>query len=340
VSEPASTVAEVQLGDRARVAIWEVGEPLPAAVADDSRKHLSPAARAEIKDLMRPDPWHFVFQVVLTWGTIVAVVALAEYLQSVWATALAVVVVATRMNVLGLLMHEQAHRIGFRSRFGDYFCNFTCACPLLLTVEGYRRVHLTHHQCYFTPADPDYRRKQGRDWTFPKRVWELAKLFLLDLSLVSLVRTIRSKGGDGFEGSRNGRLPLWVRLLYYAAWAAFLTWAQLWVVFLIYWLLPLATVLQLIVRWGAICEHKYNLIDPSLGESTPIIEPRWWERLLLPNLNFTLHVYHHYYPVIPYAKLPRVHEIFRREGLVNEANVFRGYWPYLRLLLGKPKTSG
>ena len=34
------------------------------------------------------------------------------------------------------------------------------------------------------------------------------------------------------------------------------TWFNAWAEFLIFWLLPLATVLQVIVRWGAICEHK------------------------------------------------------------------------------------
>jgi fatty acid desaturase len=335
-----TSLVEEQAGGRA-VAIYQVGEPLPQAVAGDARKRLSPQAREQIKLLMRPDPGHFLLQAILAWTLIIAAIVLAEYAQRAWVTALVVVFIATRQNILGLLMHEQCHRIGFRSRLGDYFCNFTCACPLLITLEGYRRVHLAHHQCYFTPADPDYRRKQGREWTFPKRVLGLLKLFLQDLTLLSLVKTLRGKqAGKNVPAYWGGAMPVLVRLAYYALWAALLTWMGWWPEFLLYWFLPLATVLQVIVRWGAICEHKYNLIDPTLEESTPIIEPQWWERILLPNLNFTLHVYHHLYPVVPYSKLPRVHEIFRREGLLNEANVFRGYGAYLRFILGKARRAG
>jgi fatty acid desaturase len=71
-----------------------------------------------------------------------------------------------------------------------------------------------------------------------------------------------------------------------------------------------------------------------VAESTPIIIPRWWERLLLPNLNFTYHIYHHWYPRIPFIYLTDVHAIFDREGLVENKNVFHGYVPYLRYLLG------
>lgn len=60
-----------------------------------------------------------------------------------------------------------------------------------------------------------------------------------------------------------------------------------WAVVVLYWVVPLLTVTQALVRWGALCEHKYNLDRPSVAESSPIIVVRWWERLLLPNLNFS-----------------------------------------------------
>jgi len=90
-----------------------------------------------------------------------------------------------------------------------------------------------------------------------------------------------------------------------------------------------------IVRWGAICEHRYNLIDPSIQESTPLIQPRWWEALLLPNLNFNLHVYHHWYPTVPFRNLPRIHRIFVANGLVDRSRVFDGYVDYLMFLVAK-----
>ena len=97
-------------------------------------------------------------------------------------------------------------------------------------------------------------------------------------------------------------------------------------------MLPLLTVFQIIIRWGALCEHKYNLPDAALEESTPVIKLSWWEKLLLPNLNFHLHLYHHYYSNVSWSNLPKLHEVFCEEGLVNEANIFNGYGAFFRAL--------
>ena len=58
----------------------------------------------------------------------------------------------------------------------------------------------------------------------------------------------------------------------------------------------------------------------------------WWERLLLPNLNFAMHPYHHFFPGVSFSRLPKVHAIFEREGLIDERHVFRGYAAYLRYI--------
>jgi fatty acid desaturase len=125
--------------------------------------------------------------------------------------------------------------------------------------------------------------------------------------------------------------------------AAVLTYAGMWEVFLVYWVLPLVTVLPVIVRLGAITEHIYDLPGASVIESSPLMLQKWWEKLLLPNLNFSLHPYHHYYPGVACLNLPKVHTVFARENLVNEKNVFHGYWDYLKYLQrpqGKATVAG
>jgi fatty acid desaturase len=320
--------------------IHEVGEPLPSAVVRGARTRLSPQARQEIGRLMRPDPARFLLELVFTWGAIVGTVVLAQWVHSYWLIVPAVCFIATRQNILALLMHEQCHRIGFRSRLGDYLCNLTSAYPLLMSVEGYRKIHLAHHRSYFTDKDPDFRRKQGEEWTFPQPGSRLLGTLLVALSGLGALAFFKGKQARQAPGaSRSPSAPAWVRLTYYAALAGLLTWLHAWPIFLLYWVLPMMTVLQVIARWGAICEHRYNLIRPSIEESTPIIEPSWWESQLLPNLNFTLHIYHHWYPAIPHSKLPQVHRIFRREGLINEENIFRGFRAYVRFLLRPPAAA-
>jgi fatty acid desaturase len=123
-----------------------------------------------------------------------------------------------------------------------------------------------------------------------------------------------------------------IRPLYYISWAILFFYFQIWHLFLLYWFLPFISFFQLIVRWGAICEHKYNVPSTDLVETTPIIILSWWERLLLPNLNFSYHLYHHFSPGISWSNLPKVHAIYAREGLVKDENVFHGYADYFRYL--------
>lgn len=313
--------------------IVEIGEPLPPAIEGESDR-LSPEGKASIRDMMGSDPTGYIATLATTWISIAAAIALAAWADQFLVGAAVVIFVGTRQNILGLLIHEQSHRLGLQSKSGDHVANLFAAFPLLITLEGYRRVHLKHHKFFFTDDDPDYARKQGKEWTFPQKARHFVLTLLKDAVGLNIARNFKGKRVE--ESGREHRgTPAWVRLALYAFVGLALSWAGWagWKLFLLYWLLPLLTVMQVIVRFGAICEHKYNLIHPTMAQATPMIQPRWWERLLLPNLNFTLHIYHHWYPAIPFRKLPQVHRLFQREGLVNEANMFRGYVAFLRYLL-------
>jgi len=85
--------------------------PLLAPVAGDHHA-LSPAARDEVLALVRPRPLRFLTRLVLTWATIVAVIVIAVRADSGPVTVAAIVAVATRQIVLGLLIHEQVHDLG------------------------------------------------------------------------------------------------------------------------------------------------------------------------------------------------------------------------------------
>ena len=300
------------------------------------KEMLSKAALAEVAALNGPRPFVFTLKLLSAWAVIVGAITLATYIDTAWATILAIIIVATRQNVLGLLVHEQAHLLGYKGRFGDLLVNLFAAYPMLvLTVEGYAQVHLAHHRDFFSDKDPDFLRKSGVEWSFPKSGRELAKLFLTDALGLNLVKLIQGKKGSEatLPFARRYRIPRWVRPLYYLVVASLLTLAHAWVLFLIFWLLPMLTVFQLMVRWGAICEHKYNLPGAAVEVSTPLILLTWWERLLVPNLNFGMHPYHHYFPGVSFSRLPIVHEIYCREGLVNHQNVFMGYRAYLKAIV-------
>ena len=318
-----------------RVEIFKIGEGLPPAILLKPSE-IPERVKTQIRWLMKPDPTRFFIHMTLAWVVIFSAIGIAEHFQKLWLTVLMLLVVATRQNVLGLLVHEQVHLLGVRSRgWADIVTNCFCAYPLFISVESYGNVHLSHHRFFFTDKDPDYHRKQGEEWTFPQQVKLFLTTLFMDVTGLSLRKFIRGKRdahGLGVELIKKPAALKWLRIGYYVGLSAVLTYTQCWSLFLFYWILPLATALQAIVRWGAIAEHKYNLLDPTVAEATPLIEPKWWEKLLLPNLNFSLHIYHHYWPSIPASNLPIVHKIFKREGLLEEQNVFHGNWDYLKFL--------
>ena len=315
---------------------------LPAAIKGD-KIALSTAARAKIAGLNGSCPQAFTFQLAWTWTVIIGAIVWAEYVNAPWATVIAIFLVATRQNLLGLLVHEQAHLLGYRGRFGDLVVNCFAAYPLLvLTVEGYAQVHLAHHRDYFNATDPDFQRKSGDEWSIPMRPIDLAKLFLMDLLGINTLKLIRGKQpiAENMAFARRHRVPRWLRPAYFVSVAALLTLSGTWMLFLVYWLLPIVTITQVMVRWGALCEHKYNLLGASVVDSTPLIILSWWERLLLPNLNFAMHPYHHFFPGVSFSRLPTLHAIFEQEGLVEPRQVFHGYLAYLRYITRPPSTHG
>ncbi len=298
------------------------------------KRDLSEQGRARIRELWGPRPLAFLFQALSAWGVIVAAIGVAVYVDRGWATLIAMMIVATRLNVLGLLVHEQAHVLGLKGRYGDLIVNVIAGYPIGISVENYANIHLAHHKFFFTDDDPDFLRKRGDNWTFPMRFLRVAWLLFQDVSGITVVKLLREKNAnEKVHFKRTHPTPKWARAVFYGGLAAVLTWFSAWPIFLIYWVVPLVTMLPLIVRLGAVTEHVYGSRGAGVLETTPLILLRWWEKLLLPNLNFTMHAYHHFYPGISFCNLPKVHAIFRNEGLVDETQAFFGYWAYLRWLM-------
>jgi fatty acid desaturase len=237
--------------------------------------------------------------------------------------------------VLGLLLHEQVHRLGLRNKYGDWIVNVFAVYPLFVTtVEDYAKVHLSHHKYCFTKDDPDFIRKSGEEWTFPKTLGKFLARVVRDLTAMNLIRLIRGKTAPATtEFVRRNPSPGWLRIAFFLVLAVFLTLAGGWKIFLVYWVIPLLTVLQAMVRWVAVSEHQYNIENGSIQETTPLLQLKWWQRILVPDLNFGFHAYHHMHPGISFSHLPKVHAIYRDEGLVDESAIFHGQGAYLKYLI-------
>lgn len=305
---------------------------LPNALLGN-QKNLSPESMKEIRALHGPRIFAFYSQLILAWAIIASVIALAIKLEHIAMTLAAILIIATRQNILALLMHDQSHSLGGKGKLADAIINIFATFPIGMTVEGYSRVHLAHHGHYFTDRDPDFLRKSGKDWSFPMPKTHLLKLLLSDITGFSFIGLLKGKTmKHAVVYDRPYSTSKWLSPIYYISVALLLTYFNAWVPFLIYWVAPLVFVMPLIVRLGAVTEHVYGLENGSVNDTSPLIILSWWEKLLLPNLNFTLHSYHHFYPAISFSNLPKVHAIFEKEHLINKDAIFYGYWAYLKFL--------
>lgn len=311
----------------------QVGRLLPALKGGKER--LSDEQLKQAMALNGPRPLAFLRTALLAWLVIIVSVWAAVASANVLVYAVAIVMIASRMNVFGLLIHDQTH-MGLGGKYGDWIANILCGYPMLgISVEGYSQVHLAHHRDFFKENDPDFIRKSGEEWSFPKTKWEMAKLFLKDLTLINTGKLIKGKkvpGGVQFE--RKNPTPKWIKPVMLVALAIGLTWTGTWLYFLALWIFPLFGVLAAFVRWGAICEHEYNIANVGVLESTPLIVQTWLEKIFVPNLNFGMHPYHHIFPGVSFSELPKLHKIFQDAGLVDEKSVFNGNLSFLKYLLG------
>lgn len=319
----------------------EISHLLPVAVKED-KSRLPRELLEELKPLKTRRPVRFFLELAYCWMVIFGVIAASEYVDHWLATGFALFIVATRQNVLALLTHEQTHCTALKVKPGDLIVNLFATYPMLvLTVEGYAQVHLKHHANYFTKDDPDHQRKSGEEWKYPMNTLKFARILLSDILGLNVIKLIMGKKADSGDTqfARKNNIPRWVRPTYYLALAAILTATGTWGTFLLYWVLPLFTIFQVIVRWGAVCEHQYNRAGASVQATSPLIILNTWERLLLPNLNFTYHIYHHYFPGVSFSQLPKVHDAFVKHGLVDDSAIFYGYRSYLKFLLSPRETN-
>jgi fatty acid desaturase len=308
----------------------------PAVTGGPDR--LSPLARAEIQGLSGHRPLRFLIELAITWAVIAAAIVIGVWADSIVVTILCIVVIGVRQMVLGLLLHEQVHRLGLRGQYGDWIVNALAVYPLFATtVEDYAKVHLSHHKYFMTPKDPDFMRKAGPQWTFPMPLRDFLRIVLRDVTGLNTIALIKGKTGKPGqeEFNRPNPTPTWFRLAYFALAAIVLTLVGGWTVFFVYWVIPVLTVFQLLIRWTAVMEHQYNIENSDVSQVTPLIRLKWWQKVLTPDLNFAQHAYHHYHPGVSFSKLPHVHEIYRREGLVDDTAIFDGQGAFLRFLIAR-----
>lgn len=290
----------------------------------------------EWRRLSKRSRWRGLWLVAHCWG----VIGLAMYVGARWPLTLplAVLVIGTRQLGLFILMHDAAHvALHCNRRVNDWVGHWLCSPGL----HAYRPYHLQHHRFVQQSEDPDL----VLSAPFPVSRASFWRKVVRDLSgqtwfkqhfggVVAAWRgtTPRAPGVPawraGLQALAEKRRFLIANAIGFGVFAA-AGWAWVW---LVLWLLPAMTWLQLVYRLRNIAEHALvpqNQPDPLRQARTT--RAGWLERLLIAPYWVNYHGEHHLFTQLPCWQLPRAHRLLQQRGVTAAMEIQPGYLTVLRL---------
>lgn len=253
-----------------------------------------------------------------------AVIALVAGIDTWWAIALGVPVIATLQLRMFVIHHEASHRLLFSNRRVNDLVGINLLGWLALGTgeHTYRRIHQAHHRDEFGPNEPDFLLYSFYPITRGSWLRKLRR----DLLGVSAWRILgpRLRGLFSKGNRRSGIRFLAMQAIVFMVFAlAGVPWLYLWL-----WVLPYLTWYQVINRLRAVAEHGGMTRSADRRETTHIVQPSLLSRLTLTPLNVAYHLPHHVDSGVPFRNLPRFQQILIEDGYVDETIV----WPSYRAL--------
>lgn len=285
----------------------------------------------ELRHLRRTSGLRGAGLVLHAWGVIAAAMTLSACVPSPLVLLLAVMVIGSRQLGLAVLMHEGGHWLLFpRGTMNTEVARWLCANPIWADLGRYRRQHHLHHRHTHQPGDPDLAVAD----TYPVCRSALAWAALRDLSTCTFWADVF--GWSGWREPRAGWRQLRGPLACNAAIATALAAAGHWELYLLLWLLPLATWYQLVSRVRKIAEHAVvvDRDDPLRNARTTAAGPI--ARALLAPYWVNYHLEHHLLIFVPCWKLPQAHALLRAKGYEPRMEVASGY----REILARASGAG
>lgn len=300
------------------------------------REHQGGLSPAEIRQYSKLQPARTWLRIGVLWGGIAAIFALATAVPTWWMVLLLMPLMARQQMALGAMMHEGAHRRLFPSRsLNDHVSQLFFGGPLLLIADGYRRTHLKHHRAPMAEDDPDI----GITGGYPVSGASLRRRLLRDITGRTYIKFIRH---FIFPHKRTARVAkevldkprrddgvstafsiAGVLLVHGTLLAALTIWSTPWY-YLLLWMLPQMTFLQVYLRIRGIAEHAGFEPGPDQRRNTRTVLNRfeaWW----VAPADLNLHITHHLYPSVPWYHTRTVHQLLQTRGALDGAPIFDNY---------------
>ena len=287
---------------------------------------------AKVKELSVLRPARALTATVQEWAVIAAAIAICAYYWNPVLYVLAVMVIGARQHGLLVIGHDASHYRYLPTRWqNDLFGNLFLMWPTFASVEGFRKFHARHHQYTNLPDDGNRQlwhthNAAGEfepEWVFPKTRRGLVLMILRRAAVLTGISWVIR----GLVGASLIPQPRWMaaaRIAFYASVAGALTYFGVWLEFVVYWLVPFCTWHIAAEYIRLICEHSAVDADEDEYGVTRTTLPTWLERFFILPRNIGYHIEHHWYPSVPFYRLPELHRLLmEREGFQSHAVVRR-----------------
>lgn len=312
-----------------------------------------PRARAiaVVRELSRVSAARSILVIGLNWGVIAVAAWAAVSLGTWWAYLLAIVVIATRQQALGVLVHDGAHYLLFRNHtVNDIVSDVFLAFPIAMSTTLYRKTHFLHHRFTNTEQDPDliFEEKDPAWWDWPKTRLGCALLqlkALVGLNPPGAVKILKQWNPLlNLFSPITAAFPLRARILFVASsivFYALIIHFHLIVPAILLWVVPSVTLVNFLNHWRAVSEHIATQNTHELN-STRTVVATWLEKLTVAPHGINYHLEHHLYPSVPGPNLKHLHKaLMEDEEYREKAIVSPSYWGLLKQLMrqGNPKVQ-
>lgn len=282
--------------------------------------------KEEIRNLSKIDSVKFSAAAMLEFGLIAAAIVVSETWWNPVVYVLAVIVIGSRINGLGGLMHDAAHYRAYTNRTLNDFIGEIVALPTTASMAGYRNSHFAHHRELNSERDPDWTRNVGlEEFEFPAKPTTFLRRVGQYLSGLKLKASL-----GGFHKNKETRdIPAAIaraRMFFFASLILMSIVFGFWKLILLYWIVPLATVFLAIRYVRNVAEHYAVEHEHVLNESRTVIAP-FWELWLIAPWGLNYHLEHHLFPGVPCFRLAELHKILMtREPYPQIAHITRSYF--------------
>lgn len=266
--------------------------------------------------------WRGIAMVAHAWLVIALAIAVAVRWPNPWVVTASILVIGSRQLGLAILMHDAAHGLLLNNkRWNDRIGHWLCGFPVSADLFAYRAYHLKHHRFAQQAADPDLILSAPFPITrasFVRKILrDLSGLTFLKLRVLPLLLALTGKhklrSSDYYLLASNA-------LFAATAWLAGALW-----VWLLLWLVPLATWQMLVSRLRNIAEHAGMTTEADPWRVARTTRASWLARTLVAPYFVNYHAEHHLFMWTPCYRLPGIHRALRERGLAAEHSL-----PYAR----------